>query len=151
MKSVLALTGSMMLCAVTALADTQGFRSLATTASKIESSASSLAMDLKGKKKALPDRDALKSRVEDLGKDLEALRTSMEELDRTAASNLSAKQSEDWERVKLKVQIMGVFQEQKSKLLASEEWNAESKKQLELAAASIALRAKLLQKTASRL
>jgi hypothetical protein len=150
MKSVLALTGSMMLCAVTALADTQGFRSLANTAGKIESSASSLAMDLKGKK-PLPDRDALKSRVEDLGKDLEALRTSMEELDRTAAANLSAKQREDWERVKLKVQIMGVFQEQKSKLLASEEWNAQSKKQLEQAAASIALRAKLLQKTASRL
>jgi hypothetical protein len=150
MNSVLALTGSMMLCAVAALADTQGFRSLATTAGKIESSASSLAMDLKGKK-TLPDRDALKSRVEEIGKDLEALRASMEELDRAAAANLSAKQREDWERVKIKVQVMGVFHEQKSKLLASEEWNSESKKQLELAAASIAVRAKLLQKTASRL
>jgi hypothetical protein len=141
----ISMTAGLALCAASVCADTAAFRSIADTAGKIEQDALAISKGLRSKQRDLPQ---IKTNIETLGVDIAALRKNVDGVDANLAS-LTDAQKKDWDLVKLKVQLLMIFQERKESLSGMDlEKNRTAVRDL---ADGIAKRAKMLQQTAQRL
>jgi len=145
MKSFLTLTLCLALSAITAMADSQAFRTIIGDAANIERDAAALSRDLKVK---AFDVGRVKSDAEALGKDIASLRSDVEALEGNLSS-LSPQQQKDWDLIKTKVQLLTVFYDRKAELLESDP--GKNRSMIRAHADGIAKRAKMLQETANRL
>lgn len=145
MKTWIQVTAGLALCAASAWADTAAFRSVAETAGKIEQDALAISKGLRAKQRDLPQ---IKTNIDALGVDITALRQNVDRIDATLDS-LTEPQKKNWDLVKLKVQLLMIFQERKESLSTLD--LDKNRTMVRHLAEGIATRAKMLQQTAQKL
>jgi hypothetical protein len=146
MKTLVSTITGLALAAFVAQADSNTFQSIIGDAARIQTDSKAISAQLKGK---APDFELVKTKSAELSKDIKDLQRDLESFEATHP-NLTAEQKKNWELVKTKAQLLLIFSDTKSSLLASGD-PQKNKSMLRAYSDGIAERALMLQETAKKL
>lgn len=146
MKSLLTAITGIAFVAFAAQANSNTFASIIGDAARIESDAQAISAQLKAK---APDYETVKTKSAALSNDIKDLQRDLESFE-ASHPGMTAEQKKDWEMVKTKVQLLLIFSDTKSSLLAGGDLQ-KNRGLLRAYSDGIAKRALLLQQTAKKL
>ncbi len=140
-------TASAFACAVISAAalDSSFVTQMQSTAQKLERDATDVHRALKSKRH---DADEIKARIEAMAGDVDTLQQLVKDFEATNPQ-LSSREQADWAALREKVQVLGIFHENKRRLAAEDV--ARNRSLLRAFADGVALRAKKLQVSAAQL
>lgn len=130
--------------AVPAYSDSR-FTGIGEDAGKIHLDATQLSRNLKAK---VVDESKVKADITALGENILKLRKDVESMD-ASLDSLTSAQKKDWELIKTKVQLLNIFYDRKTELLAGD--FKKNRSMLRVHADGIAKRAALLRETAMKM
>ncbi len=145
MKHLMITTVCLAFAAVPAMADTEAFRGLMGTAANLKQEASALRNSMKGKKASAAE---LKAEAEKLGTHINALRETASGIDGNL-NGLNARQRQEWESVKTRIQLLDIVYNNKMNLLEGDV--NKNRSLIRAKFGNIAERAEMLERAVSKL
>jgi len=146
MRPILRTASALALAAMSAAAlDSSFVNQMQTTAQKLERDASGINRALKSKRH---DANDVKAKIDAMAGDVETLQTLVKDFEGTNPQ-LSSREQAEWALLREKVQVLGIFHENKRRLAAED--FAKHRSLIRAFADGVALRAKKLQMSAAQL
>ena len=146
MRPILRTASALALAAMSAAAlDSSFVNQMQSTAQKLERDATVVHRALKSKRH---DANDVKAKIEAMAGDVEALQQLVKDFEATNPQ-MSSREQADWAALRDKVQVLGIFHENKRRLAAEDV--AKHRSLIRAFADGVALRAKKLQVSAAQL